>query len=132
MQNLRTLGQPLLGEKYFAEKRKKNNHQNSGHFVQLQRLLSHTHQDSKVVRLQDWLLLMFSLPYTPPPPPLNIHNYSHPVHIHILLLSVYGFFNEILCIINILGNYFATNTFQVISFYNFIKFLRNITPRVST
>ena len=40
MQNFITLGQPLLGEKYVAQKerRKKNNPKNSGHFVPLQRL----------------------------------------------------------------------------------------------
>ena len=39
MQNFISLGQPLLGEKYVAEKKeKKNNHKNSGHFVPLQRL----------------------------------------------------------------------------------------------
>ena len=41
MQNFRTLVQPLLGEKYVAHKRKKerkNNPENSGHFVLQQRL----------------------------------------------------------------------------------------------
>ena len=40
MQNFIALGQPILGEKYVAEKEKdkKNNHKNSGHFVPLQRL----------------------------------------------------------------------------------------------
>ena len=40
MQNFITLGQPLLGEKYVAQKkeRKKNNPKNSGHFVPQQRL----------------------------------------------------------------------------------------------
>ena len=35
MQNFITLGQPLLGEKYMTQKRKrkKNNPKNSGHFV---------------------------------------------------------------------------------------------------
>ena len=34
MQNFITLGQPLLGEKYLAQKeKKKNNPKNSGHFV---------------------------------------------------------------------------------------------------
>ena len=39
MQNFITLGQPLLGEKYVAEKKeeKKNNSKNSGHFVPLHR-----------------------------------------------------------------------------------------------
>ena len=42
MQNFITLGEPLLGEKYVAwkrkkERRKKNNPKNSGHFVPLQR-----------------------------------------------------------------------------------------------
>ena len=41
MQNFITLGQPLLGEKYVAQKKerkKKNNPKNSGHFVPQQRL----------------------------------------------------------------------------------------------
>ena len=42
MQNFITIGQPLLGEKYVAEKIQKamiaQNHKNSGHFVRLQRL----------------------------------------------------------------------------------------------
>ena len=33
MQNFKTLGQPLLGEKYVAQKKEKNNPKNSGHFV---------------------------------------------------------------------------------------------------
>ena len=39
MQNFITLGQPLLGEKYVAQKeeKKKNNPKNSGHFVPQQR-----------------------------------------------------------------------------------------------
>jgi hypothetical protein len=40
VQNFKTLGQPLLGEKNVAQKerRKENNHKNSGHFVPLQRI----------------------------------------------------------------------------------------------
>ena len=39
MQNFKTLAQPLLGEKYVAQKEeKKNNPKNSGHFVPQQRL----------------------------------------------------------------------------------------------